>query len=333
MSRKTRASVSSVADVVGFGVTADHKRVEVVGVDILVDEHADRALAGAVRDAFLPEQGTAHVSVALLGSVPSSPVSAPDLAIIIGGGSDEAVRAAASTYARMSVPVAVLATSALDAPVPTDEAAIRYVKAIVATEPAVVIEQLAEWAVSATKKATALAASFPFCRRARVSELTGKCSAQNATVGIMSALGRGGKNADFVVMTANQAKLALDISAAYGRELSPQRAFELATVVLTGLGCRALARTAAHTLPNLGMVVNAGIAYGGTTVMAMGIADHYERQDAGEAPFPLVRGLFSTVADGISSASSAIAQRSARRTVASDGMIIPVNASDLQAGA
>ena len=111
---------------------------------------------------------------------------------------------------------------------------------------------------------------------------------------------------DLPLMTANQAKLALDIAAAHGRALEPARALELAGVVGGGLAWRAVARTLVSMLPGLGTLARVGVAYGGTLATGAALRLRFESEtgvtprrddvDAGPAePRPQV--LLDTSAD------------------------------------
>ena len=73
-----------------------------------------------------------------------------------------------------------------------------------------------------------------------------------------------GSGADLPIMAANQALMALDISGAYGRGADAERLGEVAVVLALALSSRSLARRLCAVLPGLGLLIKAGIAYGGT---------------------------------------------------------------------
>ena len=132
------------------------------------------------------------------------------------------------------------------------------------------------WAnASATEKSTAIASNFPFCRRARVADLMKGYANKNAVVGAIGT--RGGS--DLVAMTSNQARLALDIAASYGRALSMQRVQELVGVVTAGVGYRAVARELLGLVPGLGPVLKAGIGYAGTVATGRAVQTRFEHAD------------------------------------------------------
>ena len=301
MATTSKLPMSQMAEVLESAREADRERLEHVEVAILVDSQAPRPVVISVRDALLPEHSNAAVRVQLLddATLPLSP--RPDLCIVVAGGSDELVSKAASSAARQGVPVAIVAESVLDIPRPDlpDHLA-DLVTSVFSVNEAVRIAQLSGWIISATEKSTAIASNFPFCRRARVADLMKGYANKNAVVGAIGT--RGGS--DLVAMTSNQARLALDIAASYGRALSMQRVQELVGVVTAGVGYRAVARSATSMLPGLSWALNAGVGYLGTVATANAIASHYEREDAGEQPLPHLRALAGSIGTLISSSPS-----------------------------
>lgn len=288
MATSSKLPMSQMAEVLESAREADRERLEHVEVAILVDSQAPRPIVISVRDALLPVHSNAAVRVQLLGeaTLPLSP--RPDVCVVVAGGSDELVKQAASSAARQGVPVAIVSESVLDAPRPElPEHLAGLITTIFSVNEAVRGAQLSNWLVSSTAKSTAIASNFPFCRRARVSDLMRDYANKNAVVGAIGS--RGGS--DLVAMTSNQARLALDIAASYGRSLSMSRVQELVGVVTAGVGYRAVARSATSILPGLSWALNAGVGYLGTVATANAIASHYEREDAGEQPLPRLRAL------------------------------------------
>ena len=130
---------------------------------------------------------------------------------------------------------------------------------IAASSREALLDRLSFWLVSATPKDVALAANFPFCRKAAARRLVARCARDNTLVAITNL-----KGANFPVMLVSQAKLALSMSAAYGESLSPVSLGELAFVVGMALVYRGLARGVVRTTPGSGRVPCAVIAYSGT---------------------------------------------------------------------
>ena len=117
-----------------------------------------------------------------------------------------------------------------------------------------------------------LAKGYPPFRRAVCEEIIRKNARQNAVVGALPIPG-----ADMPVMTANQGRMVLQIAAAYGEELSIDRARELLGVLAAGFGLRALARQIVKLVPVGGWAASAVIAYAGTVAMGRTSILYFER--------------------------------------------------------
>lgn len=132
----------------------------------------------------------------------------------------------------------------------------------------------------------ALAKGYPPFRRAVCEEIIRHNARQNAVVGALPIPG-----ADMPVMTANQARMVLNIAAAYGEELSLERARELLGVLAAGFGLRALSRQAVKLVPVGGWVAAAAIGYAGTIAMGRATMLYFERggQKVGEKEMAEIR--------------------------------------------
>jgi uncharacterized protein (DUF697 family) len=117
-----------------------------------------------------------------------------------------------------------------------------------------------------------LAKGYPLFRRAVCEELIRKNARQNAVVGALPIPG-----ADMPVMTANQARMVLNIAAAHDEELSLDRARELLGVLAAGFGLRALARQVVKLIPLGGWAAAAAIGYAGTVAMGRATMLYFER--------------------------------------------------------
>ena len=132
----------------------------------------------------------------------------------------------------------------------------------------------------------ALAKGYPTFRRAVCEEIIRNNARQNAVIGLLPIPG-----ADMPVMTANQARMVLNIAAAYGEELSLERARELLGVLAAGFGLRALSRQAVKFVPVGGWAASAVIAYAGTVAMGRSGILYFERggQKVGEKEMAEIR--------------------------------------------
>ena len=150
-----------------------------------------------------------------------------------------------------------------DAPIPIDDAAA-----------AALDRRMGEWVVAACReKRLALALSFPFVRRPLSLEAVGATSLQNAGIGLVLFI----PGADMPLMTLNQAKMLLQIAAAYGEPMSAARVKELAAIVAGGFACRSVARQVAGAVPAIGWAVKAGVGYAGTKAMGLATIEYFER--------------------------------------------------------
>ena len=150
-----------------------------------------------------------------------------------------------------------------DAPIPIDAAAA-----------AALDRRMGEWVVAACReKRLALALSFPFVRRPLSLEAVSATSLQNAGIGLVLFI----PGADMPLMTLNQAKMLLQIAAAYGEPMSAARAKELAAIVGGAFACRSVARQVAGAVPAIGWAVKAGVGYAGTKAMGLAAVEYFER--------------------------------------------------------
>ena len=150
-----------------------------------------------------------------------------------------------------------------DAPIPIDAAAACALD-----------RRMGEWVVAACReKRLALALSFPFVRKPLSLEAVSATSLQNAGIGLVLFI----PGADMPLMTLNQAKMLLQITAAYGEPMSAARVKELAAIVAGGFACRSVARQVAGAVPAIGWAVKAGVGYAGTKAMGLAAVEYFER--------------------------------------------------------
>jgi uncharacterized protein (DUF697 family) len=121
-------------------------------------------------------------------------------------------------------------------------------------------------------KRLALAANFTFIRRAVAEESIKSTAFQNGVIGFVVVI----PGADMPLMTANQAKMILQIAAAYGQPLGPERIKELAVVVGGGFTLRAVARQLLVVVPGFGWALKAAIGYSGTLAMGYAALEYFE---------------------------------------------------------
>ncbi len=133
--------------------------------------------------------------------------------------------------------------------------------------------KMGDWITAAFReKRLAFAQAFEFVRRPLSMEAVRATSFQNAGVGFVVFI----PGADLPIMTLNQAKMVLQIAAAYGQPITTERAKELAAVVGGGFACRAVARQIAGVLPGLGWAVKGAVGYAGTFAMGRAAIEYFE---------------------------------------------------------
>ena len=124
------------------------------------------------------------------------------------------------------------------------------------------------------ERATPLAARLPVLREPVCEELIRRCSRQNGLIGAVLFV----PGADMPVLTLNQIRLVLRIADAHGFELDRERIPEVVGVIGTGLGFRAIARSALGVIPFAGWAVKGGIAYTGTRALGEASKRYFERR-------------------------------------------------------
>ena len=117
-----------------------------------------------------------------------------------------------------------------------------------------------------------LAKGYPPLRRAACEEIVRKNARQNAVIGALPIPG-----ADMPAITANQGRMVLNIAAAYGEELTMERARELGGVLAAGFGLRAVSRQVLKLVPVAGWAASGAIGYAGTVAMGRAAILYFER--------------------------------------------------------
>lgn len=271
--------IATTGDMMRSGREVEERRCDYVCVLILVDTTAPKALALPVRDAFSPRLPTCDVHVVRAGSdvdLLAPPV--PDVCVAVMGRDAASISAGVCEIAAAGVPVALVVESALDAPnLPLGETTSKRVSILSATNAEVLTDRLAEWLVGAGDKSIAFAANFPFCRSAKVRELTHAYAVENA----MRAA-KYGKELDIATMAINQARLALAIAAINGQPLALGRIPEVASAIGAGMGSRIIANKGLGRLPLVGWALQAGVDYLGTQATGRTLQRRFDKREQKE---------------------------------------------------
>lgn len=134
--------------------------------------------------------------------------------------------------------------------------------------------RLGSWMVDTFKeKRLALALCFDCMRRPLALEFVNATAIQNAGIGAVMFI----PGADMPIMTANQAKMLLQIAAAYGQSMGAERLKELAGVVGGAFAMRSAARQVVGMVPVGGWAVKGGIGYAGTQAMGHAAIAYFEQ--------------------------------------------------------
>lgn len=260
-----------------------------IAVGVYIDDTAPAGLIAHVRNAFASASAHVRMTISYLGAG-FVPLPTDDLAVIVAGNSAE-VGADAAALRAVGVPVMVvtLQPEAVEriaeehgnaipegdiVSLEHDQAASVDSTSDLSDEVASSLdERMGRWIVAACRdKRLAYAVSFPFARRPLAKDAVLATSMQNAGVGLVPLL----PGADLPVMTLNQAKMVLQIAAAYGQEMDKNRFKELAAVVGGAYACRTLARELVEFVPVLGFAIRTGIAYGGTAALGYAVIEYFE---------------------------------------------------------
>ena len=135
-------------------------------------------------------------------------------------------------------------------------------------------EELGSWiARELTDELLPLARALPFVREPFVKNAIQATALQNAAIGAVFFL----PGSDMPLITLNQVKLFLQIAAVYGAELGKQRIKELAVLLSSGLGFRAIARRLQRSIPFISWAIRGVVAYSGTLAIGVAAQRYFEQ--------------------------------------------------------
>lgn len=262
---------------------------------VYVDESAPAGLTALARAAFATAADNARVSTEYYPTMSASPIPSADFAVVVAGLGAEFGRIAAESR-KAGVPTMVLSTlpnlagriaEAAGFPIPDgdlvgpqpqglqegeDPADLEPVELDAETRCALLC-RMGEWVIETCRdRRLAMALAFPFVRKPMALDAVRATSLQNAGVGLVAFI----PGADLPVMTLNQAKMLLQVAAAYGQPLGIERVKELVAVVGGAFACRAVARQLVAFVPALGWAIKAAIGYSGTYAMGRAAIEHFE---------------------------------------------------------
>ena len=252
---------------------ASAARRSCVRIAIEVDEGAPAYLVSCVRDAFVPQTSTGLLHIAAFDAGGTVRVNPDCDAAIVLAGTSGAAPGVARAFCAAGVPSAIVVESSVEAPSSLSSAGIEV---IASSSPESLLDKLAEWLSRSCKADVSLGANFPFVRRAVSRRSIGARSSQNAVIGLLPF----GSGADLPLMTANQVLMDLDLAGVYGQGASSSRLVEATAVLAGAYASRALSRRLSKSLPGLGPLVRAGVAYGATLALGEAMRLRFEVPNA-----------------------------------------------------
>lgn len=262
------------------GDSASEREVP-VHIAIFVDTSAPDSIVMAVKHLFNPVAENAFLHIDAFEDELPDFNEGTDLAVIVAGRSPVCGRIH-EAFAEHSIPAVVIAelmatviddAQAAGHPLPPLDVVEHGAGRLNKEEEKRFQLSLGDWIVDKCRgERLAMAAAFPFIRRSLALEISKATSFQNGIVGAVMFI----PGADMPIMTLNQAKMILQIAAAYGEPLGFERLKELAVVVGGGFTFRAIAREIAGIIPALGWAVKGGVGYSGTLAMGYAALEYFD---------------------------------------------------------
>ncbi len=126
--------------------------------------------------------------------------------------------------------------------------------------------------LAADRRAVTLAAHLPAVRRAYCDHVILANAKQNGIIGVVVII----PGADMPAMTANRIRMVLQIAAAYGEEIGPDRALEILSVVGSAFAFRTLARQALVFVPGFGWALKGAIGFSATLALGRAAIAYFE---------------------------------------------------------
>jgi uncharacterized protein (DUF697 family) len=261
-----------IREIMSSGTKLREDRERQVRIAIFVDVEAPDALVEAVREALRPQTGNAMLHVEACAPGEALVIDPSVDAVVALAGPGTVLERSLSMAREKFVPTVVLSVGEhagavarrLDQPM---------LDTLAAEDPEHVVRLLGTWlSERLSGKRLALATNFTFMRRAVAEESVKATAFQNGVIGFVAVI----PGADMPLMTANQAKMILQIAAAYGQPLGAERVKELAVIVGGGFTFRAIAQQLLDFIPGFGWAVKAGVAYSGTLAMGYAALEYFE---------------------------------------------------------
>jgi uncharacterized protein (DUF697 family) len=263
-----------VRDITKTGSQFSEERDRLLRIALFIADDAPEELVEAVRSRLRPFTAAVklHIEVAEQGTKLLVDPSADAVVGLFGAARGGLAPSLAEARER-AVPTVVIALA--EEPFGASDTLGHPLRdTLVDPDPVRLVEVLlGEWLVERIpSKRLALAHNFVFMRRAVAVEAVKNTAMQNGVIGVVAII----PGADMPLMTANQAKMVLQIAAAYGESLGADRLKELLGVLGGGFLLRTVARQAVAFVPGFGWAVKGGIGYTGTIAMGYAAIRYFE---------------------------------------------------------
>jgi len=264
-----------IRDYTKTGRQVEEAREEPVRIAILVEVDAPDILVDLVQQAFHPYTDKAILDVEVAEPGTRLVVdSATDAVIGVIGSGTTGIAHSLEASRKSAIPTVAIAVGDDSREVATTLST-PYRDTLAHPDAEELVEdELGDWLVDRLPdKRLALANNFQFMRRAVAVDAVKNTAWQNGVIGVVAFF----PGADMPLMTANQAKMAMQIAAAYGETIGIERLKELGFVVGGAFALRTVARQAAGFIPGFGWALKGGIGATGTLAMGYGIIEYFEQ--------------------------------------------------------
>lgn len=264
-----------VRELVQLGARMHEERERPVRLVVLLEPGAPDGLLDAVKEHVRPQTAFARVAVEVVTDGYDLAIDpSVDAIIAVAGPGGADLRRAIEPASHRAIPVAVLGLGDSNTAL-ADSLGHPLADTLVDPDAeAIVCRDLSDWFVDRlASKRMALSYNFAFIRRQVARDAVNASAWQNALIGGLVII----PGADMPLMTANQAKMVLQIAAAYGQRLGPDRIAELAAVVAGGFVFRTVARQLLVFVPGLGWAIKAAIGFTGTLAMGKAAIAYFEQ--------------------------------------------------------
>ncbi|MDR2587589.1 MAG: hypothetical protein LBC23_04950 [Coriobacteriales bacterium] len=257
-----------------------------VRLDLFVDDSLTPALLAYAKEAFRPQGAAAELGFTLnIMSYSDEPVWVDEeaaLTVLLADSSVATGRILSEALGSQLLAVVVTAAPARLERITREQGHEIDPRFLVAADEEIeaderfarLFEALGEWIVRRLPdEAFALARALSFVRGPFIASAIQKTALQNAAIAAVFFL----PGADMPLLTLNQIKLFLLIAGVYDAGLDRERLAQLALLLASGLGFRALARRLVGLVPVLGWAVRGGVGYTATVAIGKAAQEFFER--------------------------------------------------------